>query len=566
VLALLQASLNCRASGLFLQEVCMPKNRLLLPIIIVLVVIVVVIVLIPLLVNVDRYRPVIQSQLQSSLGRQVTIGGLGLSLLSGGVTADDISISDDPAFNKGPFLKAKKLTVGVELLPLIFSRSIDVTGLTIDQPEVTLVHSPSGQWNFSSLGGGKKPSSSSSSAAAGNFSVEKLKITKGRLTVERTGGKPSVYEDVNLTASNISYTSPIPFTLEAKTPGGGKLKLTGTAGPINQADAALTPLQAQVSINDMDLTSTGFIDPASGIGGVLGYAGTVKSDGHTAHAEGKATVAKLKVVPAGSPAKQPVSLNYASDYNLKSETGVLTSGDVQTGNSTIKLSGDYDLHGPEPVLHMKLNGSQLPVKDIEGLLPAVGVSMPSGASLQGGTITTNLSLDGAVNRLITTGTVLLSNATLTGYDLASKMKVLSALSGLKSSSSDTLIQTFSSNLRMAPEGIRADNLHIVVPSIGLLSGNGTVSSSNALNFHMVATLAQSAGMMGEMTKGMSFLGGGGGTGGGIPFMIQGTTAQPVFVPDVTGMVKGAIPNPLQQSGQQNPLGGVLGGLFGGKKK
>jgi len=546
----------------------MPKSRLLLPVLIVLGVIVVIIVLIPFLVNADSFRPTIQSQLQSSLGREVTIGGLSLSLLAGGVTADHIAISDDPAFNKGSFLKARKFEVGVKLLPLIFSRSVEVTGITIDQPELTLVRSASGQWNFSSLGGGKK--SSSSSAAAGNFSVEKLKITNGRVTVEKTGGgKPSVYEDVNLTASNISYTSPIPFTLEAKTPGGGKLKLSGTAGPINQADAALTPLQAQVSIDNMDLASTGFVDPSSGIAGVLDYAGTVKSDGHTAHSEGKATVSKLRVVPAGSPAKQPVSLNYASDYDLKRATGVLSRGNIQTGSSTVRLAGDYDLHGPAAVVHMKLNGSQLPVKDVEGLLPAVGVSLPSGASLQGGTITTNLSLDGAVDRLVTTGTVLLSNARLTGYDLASKMKVLSALSGLKSSSSDTLIETFSSNLRMAPEGIRADNLNIVVPSIGSMTGNGTVSSNNALNFHMVATLAQSSGLMGGMTKGMPMLGGGSSKGGGgIPFMIQGTTAQPVFVPDVGGMVKGAISNPLQQlPGQQEKgMGGALQGIFGGKKK
>ena len=138
------------------------------------------------------------------------------------------------------------------------------------------------------------------------------------------------------------------------------------------------------------------------------------------------------------------------------------------------------------------------------------------------------------------------------------MKGLSALAGLKSNSSDTLIETLSSNVRVAPEGIRADDLKIVVPSIGSMTGNGTVSSSNALNFHMVATL--SGGVMGEMTKGMSVLGGG--KGGGIPFMIQGTTSQPTFVPDVGGMVKGAIPNPLQQ----NPVGGKLGGLFGGKKK
>ncbi|HVP51944.1 MAG TPA: AsmA family protein [Terriglobales bacterium] len=544
----------------------MPKNRLLLPVLIVLGVIVVIIVLIPFLVNADSFRPTIQSQLQSSLGREVTIGGLSLSLLAGGVTADNIVISDDPVFNKGPFLKARRLEVGVKLLPLIFSRSVEVTGITIDQPELTLVHSASGQWNFSSLGGGKK--SSSSSAAAGNFSVEKLKIANGRVTIEKAGGKPSVYEGVNLTASNISYTSPIPFTLEAKTPGGGRLKLSGTAGPINQTDAALTPLQAQVSIDNMDLASTGFVDPASGIAGLLDYTGTVKSDGHTAHSEGKATVAKLRVVPAGSPAKQPVSLNYASDYDLKRETGVLNRGDIQTGGSTVRLSGDYDLRGPTAVVHMKLNGSQLPVKDVEGLLPAVGVSLPSGASLQGGTITTNLSLDGAVDRLVTTGTVLLSNARLAGYDLASKMKVLSALSGLKSSSSDTLIETFSSNLRVAPEGIRADNLNIVVPSIGSMTGNGTVSSNNALNFHMVATLAQSSGLMGGMTKGMPLLGGGSSKGGGIPFMIQGTTAQPVFVPDVGGMVKGAISNPLQQlPGQQDKgLGGALQGIFGGKKK
>jgi AsmA protein len=535
------------------------KGRLV--VLIVLVVVVVIIVAIPFLVNADSFRPTIQSQLQSSLGRQVTIGGLSLSLLAGGVTAGDIAISDDPAFSKGPFLKAQSLTVGVKLLPLIFSRSVQVTGITIDRPELTLVHAPSGQWNFSSLGGGKK---SSAPAAGGNFSVEKLKINNGRVTVEKTGaGKPSVYEDVNLAASNISYDSPIPFTVEAKTPGGGKLKVEGAAGPINQADAALTPLQAQVSIDNMGLASTGFIDPASGIAGLLAYKGTVKSDGRTVHAEGQATVEKLRLVPAGSPAKAPVSVNYASNYDLKRESGVLTRGDIHTGGSTVRLSGDYDMHGSSTVVHMKVNGSQLPVKDIEGLLPAVGVGLPSGASLEGGTITTNLALDGAVDRLVTTGTVLLSNARLRGYDLNSKMKVLAALSRLESSSSDTLIETLSSNLRIAPEGIRADNLNMVVPALGSLTGNGTIAANNALNFKMVAKLsASSGGTLGQMAKNVPIMGG---QGGSIPFMIQGTTSQPVFVPDVAGMVKGEIPGLLQQQ-QQNGIGGMLQGILGGKKK
>ncbi|HYB76809.1 MAG TPA: AsmA family protein [Candidatus Bathyarchaeia archaeon] len=540
----------------------MPKNLLRI-IVIVVCVIVVIIILIPLLVNADRFRPTIQTQLQSSLGRQVTIGGLSLSLLAGGVKAGDIVIGDDPAFNKGPFLKAQSLTVGVKLLPLIFSRSIEVTGITISKPELTLVHSTSGQWNFSSLGGAKTssaPSSPSAPSAAGSFSVEEFKISNGRITVEKQGGKPLVYEDVNVTAKNISTSSPIPFTVEAKTQAGGKLKVEGTAGPINQADAALSPLQAQVSVDNLDLATTGFIDPTSGIQGIVTYSGSVKSDGKTAHAEGQTKVDKLRAVPAGSPAKEPVSLKYASDYDLKSETGTLTQGGIGIGSSTIHLSGNYDLRGASPVVHMKVNGSQLPVKDIEGILPAVGVGLPSGASLEGGTININLALDGPVDRLVTTGTAQVSNTHLKGYDLASKMKGLGSLAGLKSGSNDTLIENLSSNVRVAPEGIKADSISVVVPSIGTLTGNGTVSSSNALDFHMVANV--SGGVVGGMTKGMSALSGG---KGGIPFKIAGTTSQPTFEPDMGGMMKGAVPGAITNPLQNNPVGGKLGGLLGGKK-
>jgi len=540
----------------------MLKNRVLLPVLIIMGVVIVVIIAVPFLVNADSFRPTIESQLQSSLGRQVTIGGLSLSLLAGGVTAKDVSISDDPAYSKTPFLKAQSLAVGVKLLPLIFSRSVQVTSITIDRPELMLVHSASGQWNFSSLGSGKK---SPGSSPAPNFSVEKLKITNGRVTVQKTGGKPSVYDDVNVTASNISYDSPMPFTLDAKTPGGGKLKVEGTAGPVNQSDTSLTPLQAQVSIDNMDLAATGFLDPSSGIQGVLDYKGTVKSDGSSAQTEGQATVNKLRVVPNGAPARQPVSLNYASTYDLKRAAGTLTRGDVHTGSSTVRLTGDYDMHGATTVVHMKMNGSQLPVKDVEGLLPAVGVTLPAGASLQGGTITMNLALDGPVDKLVTTGTTELSNAKLAGYDLASKMKALSALSFLQSTSSDTVIQTLSSNLRIAPEGIRADNVNLVIPSIGSMTGSGTVSSNNALNFHMVAKLAASSGVMGQMAKNIPILGGASRGGGGIPFMIQGTTSQPIFIPDVAGVAKGMVGNPLQQQ-QQNPLGNALQGILGGKKK
>ena len=80
------------------------------------------------------------------------MGNLSLSVLSGSVEANELSIADDPKFSTSPFLQAKSLGVGVELMPLIFSKELHVTHVKIDQPEITLLRNREGIWNFSSIG------------------------------------------------------------------------------------------------------------------------------------------------------------------------------------------------------------------------------------------------------------------------------------------------------------------------------------------------------------------------------------------------------------------------------
>src|SRR5690242_21446553 len=87
---------------------------------------IVAVVAVPLFINVDSFRPSLEKSLSASLNRQVQIGKLSASLFSGGASASKISISDDPAFNKGPFLQAGSLKVGVHLMPLIFSKRLEV--------------------------------------------------------------------------------------------------------------------------------------------------------------------------------------------------------------------------------------------------------------------------------------------------------------------------------------------------------------------------------------------------------------------------------------------------------
>lgn len=510
-------------------------------------VLIVIAIALPLFVDANTFRPKIESELSDALGRQVKVGNLTLSLFSGGVKADDISIADDPEFSKSPFVRAKSFKVGVELIPLIFSKTLNVTDLTLDQPEISLVKSENGEkWNFSSLGGNNtsatKPAAPSSSTNP-NLSVAKLSVSKGRLTVARAGSEKSrVYDKVNINVTNFSFTSSFPFTMKAQLPGGGSLHLDGKAGPIDANNAALTPLDAKVTVKDMKLAESGFIDPASGISGVADFDGTVASDGHEAKTHGTLKATNLQVVQKGSPAGRPVEVTYTVVHELAKESGTITQGDIAMGKAVARVGGTYNAHGKVTSVNLKVSGQGMPVDDLEAMLPALGVVLPPKATLKGGNLNTNLAISGPVDKLVTTGTVRMENATLANFNLGSKLAAISALSG-KNTGNDTTIQNFSSDVRVAPEGTQASNVNLTVPAIGVLTGGGTVSPSNELAFKMNASVG----------------------GMGIPFGIQGTTSDPKFVPDVKGMATGLLKGLSSKgnTGQQNPLSGITG-LF--KKK
>src|SRR5215471_4122485 len=127
-------------------------KRLLIVAGIVVAVLVVAAVAAPLFINVDSFRPELEKRLSAALNRPVQIGKLQASIFRGGAAAENIVIADDPAFSKGEFLKASSLTVGLRLIPLIFSREINVTSITVEKPEIVLLRNAAGKWNYSSLG------------------------------------------------------------------------------------------------------------------------------------------------------------------------------------------------------------------------------------------------------------------------------------------------------------------------------------------------------------------------------------------------------------------------------
>jgi AsmA protein len=517
----------------------------------------------PLFIDVNHFRPEIESNVSAALGRNVTLGDLSLSIFSGSVQASQFSIADDPKFSSTPFIQARSLKVGVDLLPLIFSKRLSVTHLVIDKPEISLLRTRDGLWNFSSLGnhapGGQGSDSAKTPARSGgsspqNLSVDKLEISDGTVSIGSIPPHraPIVYDNVNVSVKNLSFTTQFPVTVALDLPGGGSLQLEATAGPINANDASLTPVQGSVKFNKLDLSHSALVNPETGIAGMADFEGTVNSDGHTAKASGTVKASGLKLVPKGTPSSQTVEVVFAVDHDLQKETGQLTQGDVTIGKAALKLTGTYDMRVEPTSIDMNLTGQSMPVDDLQALLPALGVTLPTGSRLKGGTLNMNFEAVGAVDKIVATGSVRMANGKLEGFNLTSKLSAIPGIGG-KPTGNDTDIQTLNSDVRYAPDGIRLDKINVVIPSIGTVTGAGTVSPNKDLDFKMVADLS------GAVGGGLSKLVGHG--SGGIPVTVGGTTSSPTFMPNMKALAG----NQIKSIGSAGKSIGKVGGLFGKKK-
>jgi AsmA protein len=557
---------------------------------------IVILLVLPFLIPVNSFRPTIEQKASQALGRKVSVGNLSLSILGGSLGMDDLSISDDPKFNSGPFLTAKEVKVGVELMPLIFSKELNVTEISIVNPQVTMLKDPSGKWNFSSIGGNnpsapaqKAPSSGGSNTAEA-VSIKKLSLENGQITLGNTNSqKRSVYTNVDLTASDVSMTNSFPVTFSMNLPGSGTMKVDGKMGPVDQSNAAFTPQNVKLTINNLDLAKTGFLDPSLGLAGLVDMDAALVSQGGKMNTKGQLKLTKAVLVSGGSPSGVPAVINFDTNYDMAAQSGVLNPSTLSVGNAKTNLNGTYKSVGDDFVVDMKVNGQGLPATDLQNFLPALAINVPAGSKLSAGTLNADLHITGPTNKLVTDGNIGLFNGRLSNFNLGQKMSGVAALAGIKTGN-DLEIQKFTSNVHFAPTGLQANNIDLVVPSLGNVVGNGTLDSRNNMDFKLVATVNSTlvnaaAGSAGGAIGGVAgqFLGGGTNCKNGgikVPLQVHGTTSNPQFVPDVGGAAASMLKSQLScAGGATNPEGlakgltqgntgnvvNQLGGLLGKKK-
>ncbi len=513
----------------------------------------------PFLIDVDKFRPTLESGASHALGRKVTFGQLRLALLRGKLIANDIEVADNPAFSKSNFLSAKSVEIGVSLMPLIFSRQLQVTGVIIEHPEITVLRAADGTFNFSNLGGSSTEDLNQAGSALQAVSVKKLILRHGKLIEGLTGSAraPRVYDDFSVEVSNFSSNSSFPFKMTTKLPGGGNAVLSGTAGPINASNVAGTPFEAAVKATGTNIASYGFIDTASGIAGQASADETIKSDGTTQTVSGTLKATGMKLSSGGIPSPRDISIKHRIEMNLQQQSAKIAQADLSIGGAVFHVTGTVQKLLDERALNCELNASDVPMDDVQTLLGALNIKLPMGSHLQGGSMTTKLSITGNEASPALSGSVQVANSKLAGFNLGSQLGAAAGFAGKAASSPDTLFSSFSFDLNATRAGFQLNNIRMQIPDVGEATGSGTMSPDRVVDLKLTAY--PSSGMAGTMTK-MAASGGG---SKGVPVAVTGPLEKPVIVADASA---GASMAGAAAKGAASSAAHSIGKFFGKKDK
>lgn len=666
-------------------------RRIILIVAAVIVVVIIALAIAVSLLDVNKFRPRIQAELQSKLNRPVALGQLHLRLFPLSLRVDGLTIGQAAGWPpQPPFATAKEVYASAGLFSLLRGQP-NIKDLTLDQPRIELIRNAQGVWNFSSVGtGGNAPPPKQ----AGNnqpgpgvaLSFNRLTINDGQVAVtdERTKSPRSVYNHIDLNVSDFVPGKQFNLDLDAHFPGQGKelLAFSGKGGPLETENKGMIPFSGKLSIQEVSLAGLNSIAagtiPAN-TDGVLSGDATLNSQGDQIAAKG--TLNLKNALIRGAKVNYPVDAAYDLSMDRKQDQIQIRSGSIKAGPTAVSFSGAMNSGVTPTALNLRLNTTNASITELSRLASAFGVAFNADDQVKG-SVSADLGITGTtklpqvqgklsassiqaqglvLNNVHATanmnnGIVVLSpvstglfggqgngtitvdtrparplcsvKANLAGVDTNA---LLSALSSLKDtlygslaadtnlnfalgSSTDlaktlngtlafnvtngqlkninilselskvgrflqgapagggsgTALQKFSGTLNIK-DGLATTNNLIATLKEGSLSAVGSLNLVNqGLDLHMTAVLA----------KGTSSAVGGTGIGGFLntalannqgelvlPVLVTGTTAHPIFAPDVQALAKMKVNRLLPTTGDPSKLtnglvGSVLGGVLG----
>ena len=149
------------------------------------------IVVLPHLVDVNRYAPLLSSQIQSFTGRAAKFGPMTLRVLPApALHVAPVTLAEGARYPGRDFIRIEAIDVRLRLWPLFRGR-VEFGAIVVDRPTVTVIRDGQGRWNFDDLlertaalrKQGGATATSPSGPAAPSIGVGEAVLRGGRLLV-----------------------------------------------------------------------------------------------------------------------------------------------------------------------------------------------------------------------------------------------------------------------------------------------------------------------------------------------------------------------------------------------
>ena len=211
------------------------------------IVVIAALLLIPMFVDVQKYKPMLESKVSEATGRPFSVGDdLALSLFPwAGVSFSDLRLGNPVGFSEKEFVTVESFEVRIKLLPLL-GKDVQIRSFVVNAPHVVLVKNKNGRKNWEQpkqpakeVPTKKEPKAPAESAGGLNIPIKALAV--GNLAVnngsviwiDHAGGTRREVSDLNLTLKDVSMEHPVKMTFVAlldQKP----ISLEGTIGPLGE--------------------------------------------------------------------------------------------------------------------------------------------------------------------------------------------------------------------------------------------------------------------------------------------------------------------------------------------
>jgi AsmA protein len=406
--------------------------------------------------NVNQYRGTIQSELEKRLHRTVTLGDMHLGIFPPRLQVQNLLIADDSKFaDAKPFVQAQGLDVSVKLLPLL-RKSIEISSLTLQRPNVELIKNAQGTWNFSTIGATEKAAPSEGKS---QFSLGELTVQDGQIAVtDQQAGKPRmVYDHINLSLTDFAPDSPFSVDASVHLPGQGaeEIRLQGKGGPVQPSVPAATPFHGSLDLKGVTIAGLQqFLQtPAlTNSDGILSGHTNIASQSGTLSAVGQMAVDKLRV--RGSEVGYPITADYELNDDLSNDLLRINKGALKLGQTPLYATGTINMKPTPAQLDLNLKANNISIAEISRLAATAGIALTPGTTVAG-SVNADIRARGPSDKPSLNGTI-------AGHDIAASGKDI-----------PQPVQIKAVNLALTPDEIRSDNFPVV-------SGGTTVNTQFSL--------------------------------------------------------------------------------------